>query len=327
MSEHSTKPSTVDDEIDLGVFFEGIKSFFKSILRSILNIFRFYYKHKYILIALIVTGGVLGYFYEQISEKTYQNDLLVTPNFGSSDYLYTKIETLDKKLTQKDTVFLKETFGVNYNLFKSVEINPVVDIYSFVSRNATNQKLFELLFEEEGNIEFIENPINSRNFKYHHLLLSIKGEDYHEELSDGLMSFVNNNQYFNDLKNLSLENLDLQLKENKVIVNQIDSIIEYSKNRNSLTLGSNMLSFSDNKGLDDLLTKKNGLIIRQEDLQKAMVNQDLIVKVVDANYKILDKESLFKKNKAIVFPLLLVLLYSVFFLLRYFSKKAKSLTL
>lgn len=326
MSENSARPSTADDEIDLGVFFRSIKSFFKSILKSIFDIFRFYYKHKYILIALIVIGGVSGYFYEQISEKTYQNDLLVTPNFGSSDYLYTKIETLDKKLAQKDTVFLRETFGVNYNLVKSVEINPVVDIYSFVSRNATNQKLFELLFEEEGSIEFIENPINSRNFKYHHLLLSIKGEDYHEELSDGLMSFVNNNQYFNDLKKLSLENLDLQLKENKVIVNQIDSIIEYSKNRNSLTLGSNMLSFSDNKGLDDLLTKKNGLIIRQEDLQKAIVNQDQIVKVVDANYKILDKEDFFKKNKVIVFPLLLVLLYSVFFLLRYFSRKAKSLT-
>jgi len=325
MSEHPSN-SKPDDEIDLGILFKSIKAFFVNILRGFAKIFQFYYKHKFILLGLIILGGVLGYFYDQTSEKTYTNDLLVVPNFGSSDYLYTKIEALDKKLSQDDTLFLKNTFGKPYKKVKSIAIKPVVDIYNFVSRDASNQALFELLFEEEGNIEFIENPINSRNFKYHHVYLEVEGQNHHEELSDALLSYINSNSYFEGLKDISLENLELQLQENKSIINQIDSIIAYAKKDKSLVLGSSGLSFSDNKGLNDLLGKKKGLIEQQRDLQSAMLNQDETVKVVDVNYKVLDDEDLLKKDKTKLFPLFFIMLYSLIFLLRYIYKKIKALT-
>ncbi|MBS3738590.1 MAG: hypothetical protein KGY51_06305 [Psychroflexus sp.] len=326
MNEYSSNSKPADDEIDLGVVFRGIKEFFKNILRGFAKIFEFCYKHKFILLGLIILGGVFGYFYDQTSEKTYTNDLLVTPNFGSSDYLYTKIEALDNKLSQDDTLFLKNTLGKSYKKVKSIAIEPVVDIYNFVSQDESNQALFELLFEEEGTIEFIENPINSRNFKYHHIYLEVEGKNHHEDLSYALLSFINNNSYFEGLKNISIENLKRQLQENKTIIKQIDSIIAYAKKDKSLVLGSSGLSFSDNKGLNDLLGKKKGLIEQQRDLRSEMLNQDETVKVVDVNYKVLDDEDILKKDKTKLFPLFFILLYSLIFLLRFIAKKVKALT-
>jgi hypothetical protein len=106
MSEHSAKPSTTDDEIDLSVVFKAIKDFLLSIVKGILGIFNFYYKHKFILLGIVILGAVLGYFYEQNVKKTYTNDLLVIPNYGSADYIYTKVEALNKKLKIPNMAFI-----------------------------------------------------------------------------------------------------------------------------------------------------------------------------------------------------------------------------
>lgn len=326
MSEHSAKPSPVSDEIDLSVVFKAIRGFFISILKGILDIFNFYYKQKFIILGIIILGAILGVFYERNVKKTYTNNLIVNPNFGSADYLYTKVETLNKKLKQDDTLFLKNIFGNNYRQVQAIEIKPVVDIYNFVSRNEANQSLFELLFEEEGNIEFIENPINSRNFSFHHIFLDIKGPDHHKEHSQAFINYVNNNAYFDEMKTVFLDNLKFQLEESKAIIKQIDSIIANTKQKTSVVTESSGFTFTDNSGLNDLLGKKKVLIDQKRDIEKNMVNQSETIRVIDANYKVLDTEEFLKKDKKKLFPLLFVILYSVIFLIRFISIKAKSLT-
>lgn len=324
MSEYLNKTS--ENEIDLSTLFKEIKGFFKKILVGIVNIFKFYYRHKFIILGLIIVAGVAGYFADDFFKKTYTNDILVKPNFGSSDYLYTKVEAIDNKLFSDDSLFLKKVFKDHYALVKSLEIKPVIDIYNFVSRNGSNQALFELLFEEDGNIEFIQNPINSRNFKYHHIYLEVEGPDYHEELSTALIDHINNNTYFNDIIDISLENLKFQLEENKTIIAQIDTIIRDAQKEKSMVLGSSELSFSDNKGLNELLGKKRSLISAKRELESELINQDQTVKVVDANYKVLDKEEFLKKDKTKLFPFFLVIFYSLIFLLKFIIQKVNKLT-
>jgi hypothetical protein len=323
MSEHTTKPSSVDDDIDLNEVIKAIGDFFKKIVLGILSIFKFYYKHKFILLGLIVFGAILGYFYEQNAEKTYTNDLLVTPNFESSDYLYTKIEVLENKLFQDDTIFLKDIFGKDYEDVSSIEIKPVIDIYNFVSRKDTYQDLFQLLFEEEGNIEFIEDPINSRNFKFHHIYFEVQGEDSHEILTDSLQKYLNDNVYFKQLSLLNIENLNTQLKENRSMIKQIDSLVSYAKKDKFLEIGTTGLNFSDNAGLNNLLSTKKELVKQEKDIQANLVNQETTIKVVDINYKFLNSEDFFNKNKVKLFPLLLLIVYSFIFLIRYISNISK----
>jgi hypothetical protein len=40
-------------------------------------------------------------------KKVYDHELIVQPNFGSTDYLYSKVELLASKINERDTVFLK----------------------------------------------------------------------------------------------------------------------------------------------------------------------------------------------------------------------------
>lgn len=326
MSKHTSSNDAIDEEVDLSVVLKGIRNFLKQILLSIFSVFHFFNKHKFVLIGLIVLGGVLGYFYEKNTPKTYTNDILVSPNFGSSDYLYSKIEALNNKISIDDSLFLKEIFGKQYSKVKSIEIKPVIDIYNFVSQNETNQSLFELLFEEEESIDFIENPINSRNFKYHRIYLGIKGEELHQELSHALIGHINKNDYFSDLRSLSLESLDQQLKQNYRIIGQIDSILLNAQVSKSLALDSQAMLFSDNSGLNNLISQKQNLIKKQQYIKQNMLTQTNIIKLVDINYKILDTEDFFKKDKVKLFPLIFVVLYSLIFLLRYIFKKTKSLT-
>lgn len=323
MSENTTKPSTVDDEVDLSFIFKGIKSFLIGILKGIINIFSFFFKNKFILLALIILGVVTGYFYEKYFDKIYTNEMLILPNYSSTNYVYGKIESIDKKLKSKDTVFLKNIFGGNYEQVKSVQIEPVIDIYNFVSRNESNKELFELLFEEEADIEFIENPINSRNFTYHRVLLNVKGEENHEMLSSTLMLYINDNEYLNNLNLLSLESLDFRLKKNKEIIKQIDTILNNSLNNKSLALDSGTLSFTDNEGLRSLIAKKEDLVKEQTYLKVEMVNQTQSAKVVDSNYKVLDTEDFLRKDKKKLFPLLFIILYTTFFLLKYIYEKGR----
>lgn len=326
MSKHTSSNDAIDEEVDLSVVLKGIRNFLKQILLSIFSVFHFFNKHKFVLIGLIVLGGILGYFYEKNTPKTYTNDMLVSPNFGSSDYLYSKIEALNKKVSIGDSLFLKEVFGDHQNKVKSIEIKPVIDIYNFVSRNETNQSLFELLFEEEESIDFIENPINSKNFKFHRIYIEVKGEKFHEDLSNALIDYINNNDYFNNLKSLSLESFDHQLDQNQIMIKQIDSILLNAQVSKSLALDSQAMLFSDNSGLNNLISQKQNLISKQQYLKQNMLTQTNVIKLVDINYKILDTEDFLKKDKMKLFPLIFVVLYSLIFLMRYFFKKTKTLT-
>ena len=327
MSEHSTKPSTADDEIDLGVFFKAIQNFFKQILISVVNIFKFFYRHKFILLGLILLGAVLGYFWENSFEKTYTNSLMVTPNFESADYLYTKVESLNNKVEIGDTVFLNSVFGENYKSVKSIEVKSVVDIYNFVSKNDSNQDLFELLFDEEASMEFLENPINSRNYKFHNIIFKVEGEENHIELSNQLITYLNDNPYFNKIKEVSQENLKKIIDDTRASINQIDSILTYSKKQKGIKVENNELSFSDNTGLNNLVIAKRDLGRYLGSLQNDMITETDAIKFVDGSYKVVDKEELLSKSKVKLFPLIFVLLYCLIYLIRYISIKAKALKL
>jgi hypothetical protein len=326
MSENTTKPSTVDDEVDISEVLKAIKNFLRNIVKGIINVFYFFYKHKLVLLGLIVLGVVLGYFYEQNTQKTYKNDILVIPNFGSADYLYSKVEALDNKLAIDDSLFIKSIFGKAHKKVSSIEIEPVIDIYSFVSQREANQELFQLLFEEEANVDFVENPINSRNFKYHRIHLWVKGESNHEEISEALITYLNTNEYFNSLKSNTLNNLDLQLSENKKIIQQIDEILLSEKSDKSVVLDQNSLSFSDNRGLGELLKQKDGLVKQQEVIIQSKINFTNVIGFVDSNYKIFDNEELLKKSKVKLFPVLFIAIYCLFFLFKYISNNVKNIT-
>ena len=124
-----------DQEIDLGQIFKSIKGFFESISDRFFEFILFLKKNSIVIIILLILGFALGYFLDQ-KNKAYEHEIIVSPNFGSADYLYAKINLLNSKKREKDTIFLHSIGIKDVKHFSKIEIEPIVDVYKFIDNNS-----------------------------------------------------------------------------------------------------------------------------------------------------------------------------------------------
>ncbi len=323
MSKQELNQNTREDEIDLSVVFGEIKRLFISFLKAFLSIFFFLYKHKFVLLILLVVGIVAGYFWDKNTDGNYKTDLTLVTYYDSTDYLYNKIDALEKKIKQEDSVYLKKVFGANYVLVKEVKIKPILDIYKFISQSKIDKEIFELLIDDQDAEDFIENPINSMNYPFHRVKLIIKGENHHESITSQFLSFLNANDYYNTTKEIFLENNKDQLKQNRDVMNQIDKIIESVVKEQNSSKENLKVSINENQVIDNLLAKKKGLLINDGLLKTQIEKQQEIISIVDSNYTIDYKEKVTEKDKKYLLPIFLISLYLLTFLFKYIISKSK----
>ena len=102
----STKvPQNNDDqEIDLAVISKKINNFFQGINASIFRGIQFFIRNWIIVLILVFTGFGLGVFLDS-TQKSYEHEIIVAPNFQSTDYLYAKIDLINSKIKEHDTLF------------------------------------------------------------------------------------------------------------------------------------------------------------------------------------------------------------------------------
>jgi len=327
MEENKQHQKSENDEIDLSFLFQKIGDFFKNLLIGFLRIIAFYYKKKWILLALVVAGGILGYFWEKKATEKFKNNFIVEANYGSADYLYNKIEAIDSKIELKDSAFLRKTFGEHHLKVKSIEIEPIVNIYSFISRSESNRELFELLSDDVADVpEFIKEPVNSRNYPKHiiNLIVEAENENMHQAVSDRFFSYLNNNEYFNNAKEISLENTTQQIDQNKEIRQQIDAIISSIVNQDVLDGKNPIVSIKQDQMVDDLLDRKGKTLNDDEYLKTQLENKNKVIQVVDTNYQIEFEESILSKDKMFLLPFIFIILFSLAYLFKYLFRSSSS---
>ena len=137
-----------DQEIDLGVISKKINNFFLGIGTSIFRIIQFFIRNWIIVLILVLAGFVLGWFLDS-TQKSYKHEIIVAPNFGSTDYLYAKIDLINSKIKEVDTLFLKNSVGIqqpkNLNI---IEVKPVADVYNFIKNKKEKFELIKLMAED-----------------------------------------------------------------------------------------------------------------------------------------------------------------------------------
>ena len=324
MEEHKSK-NTDHDEIDLGFLFQRIGQFFKGLLTGFLKIIIFYYRKKWILLGLVIIGGLLGYFWEQNSKEKYKNNFIVATNYNTTDYLYNKVEAIDSKIKLKDSTYLNKVFGESYLNVKAIEVEPIVSIYSFIERSESNRELFELLSEDEDMAEFIKKPVNSRNYPYHIINLIVEGEAHrmHEEVSDRFFYHINDNEFFNKAKEINLQNTLLQIDQNVEVRQQIDAVIRAIADQGGSGDRKTTVSIQDNQVIDDLLKRKDLTLNEDKGLKTRLENQQKLIQQVDRNYQIEFEDSILNKDRKLLLPLFFVLLFSLFYLIGHLKRKAE----
>jgi hypothetical protein len=247
----------------------------------------------------------------------------VAPNFGSTDYLYSKIALIESRLKENDTVFLKAIGIQSPKDLVEIKIGPIIDIFKFVtnSGNDQNYRLIELM-AQDGDIKKVSvDNTTSKNYPYHTISFVTRGKTTRAKTVDPLLKYLNDNAYFRQIQKEYLRNVDIKLKSNDIIIAQIDAVLNDVANASGdAQKGDKQVYINENSQLNDVIKTKDELV-KEQGLQRLdLVGLDKIIKDNSVIINIKDADSLTGKMK-VVLPALLIGLFLVIHFFRAFYRK------
>lgn len=310
------------EEIDLGFLIHKINQLFKKAVVALFKIISFYLNYKFVVIALIVIGVAYGYYKDATAKPVFNNEAIVIPNFESVDYLYDKVEALNAKIESRDSIYLKTILDTNYRKVRKIEIDPIVDIYNFISKSRENIDIFRIFTQNQDIKEYMDEFSNSKYYKYHRMNVKIKGEEDSPEIFNQILSFFNDNSHYKNYQKDFIDRNNKQIEIHEQMIIQIDTIL--SSVTSSAGQSNQGVLISDNSQLHNLIERKR--ILSEEILKMKIqaVDYEDIIKVVKADYNLIDTEG-FTISPKIKYPLLLIFLFSMVFFIRHLYNNLKKI--
>lgn len=324
-------PNNSDNqEIDLSMISNKVKDFFDEIATSIFRSILFF-KTNLVRISILAAIGIGAGVYLDETNKSYNSEIIVTPNMGGTDNLYSKIDFLAAKLKENDTTFFKKLGIKNLSNIKTIKIEPILDIYSFVNNstsaaNADNTQNFELvkLLAEDGSLkDVIKDKLTSKNYPNHKIQIATSEIISKEGLINPIMKFLNTDEYYNKILEISIESVKIKMKKNEQEIVQIDSILRFMTYNLGKNKNQNLIYNNENNQINPLFDLKNSLINDIAGQKINLENLKLFIKDTSTTTNILNTKLL---NDKLKFFLPLFLIFG-FILTNSFSKFFKNQTL
>ena len=328
MSE-TTQQNTDNQEIDLSQISKKIGSFFEGISNSIFRALLYFRRNVIWITIIVVIGVVLGTYLDK-TNKSYNHKLIVCPNFGSNDYLYSKIELLNSKIKDNDTVFLRDVVGIKSpKKINTIKIEPILDVYKFIG-NKDKDNNFELLklMAEDGDIKKIVNEdMTSKNYPYHEIIFSTSGLTSEKNMVNPILNYLNNSEYYTSIERQYITNIKDKMVENDSIINQINAIISSFTNTvdGSSQKSDKLVYYNENSQLGEVIKTKNDLLYEQGTKRLELINLDKIIKVNSIALNITNTESINGKMKLIIPLFFLFIFISISYFIRYYKRQLAKL--
>ncbi|WP_298224122.1 hypothetical protein [Flavobacterium sp.] len=306
------KRNSDDQQIDLFLISAKIGEFFQGINTMIFKAIQFVLKHIVILGILFVIGVGLGMYFDK-TNKVYDHEIIVQPNFESTDYLYAKVALLTSKIKQRDSVFLKAIGIKNPSKLVKIDIAPVIDIYKFINsgdkdRNVLNFELLKLMADDGDLKKIVEEKMTSKNYAFHLISFTTNKPINLKEIIDPLMAYFNNSVYFEQMKSVYIKNAETKILRNNEIIAQIDGFLnDYGKSEASAK-SDKLIYYNENTQLNAVIQTKNELISENGGLRLGLVGTDKIIKTNSTTINLLNTKSINGKLKLIL-PILFIGLY------------------
>lgn len=310
-----------DQEIDLSQLSNKIGRGFQNLGFSVFKGIQFLIKNVVIISILVVLGAVLGFLMDR-SDKYYSHQIIVTPNFNSTDYLYSKIDLIESKVKEGDTVFLKSMGLKHPKTLSEIEITPIIDAYSFIRNDKDNFELLKLIAENNDIDKVLKEKVTSKNYPYHVISFSTKGRITNENTIAPLLASLNNSAYFKIVQKNIIENVNTKIKANDQTLKQIDSILNnYASSTGGNGKNDNMLYYNnENNQMNEVLKTKYDLVTEQGNRKVELINYDKIIKDLSITSNI-KKESAVNGKFKLLLPILFFLAFIGFRAFRSFYNK------
>jgi uncharacterized membrane protein len=315
-----------NQEIDLFLLFNKIGNFFQWINTLLFKCIRFFIKNSLVIFILLVVGVGLGLYLDK-TQKTYDHQIIVAPNFGSTDYLYSKIDLVESKIMEGDTVFLKDVVGIKKpkELIK-IEIKPITDVYKFIENKPENFELIKLMAEGGDIKKILEDNLTSKNYTLHTITFKTKRTTNDTETVQPILSYLNETDYYKKVQKETLNNIQIKMIQNDTIISQINGVLNGFSNRvNGTQKSDKLVYYNENTQLNDVIKTKETLINEQGDHRVELVGLNKIIKDNSSTLNIENTNSVNGRLK-LVLPILFLLSFILIrlFLAYYKSQMEKS---
>ena len=309
-----------DQEIDLGQVFSKMGAFFQKGIDSIFDLFLFIKKNSIILGVLLILGFALGYLLDK-NNKSYTHEIIITPNFGSVEHLYSKVALLDAKKKENDTLFINAIGLKNSKEFRTIKIEPIIDVYKFIEGSETNFELIKLMAEDGDLEKIIKSDITSKNYPYHVIKFSTSKTTTIENTVAPLLTYFNKSDYFLSIQEQYLLNEKIKMTANDSTISQINELLNDFSNTTSTNQKSDKLVYyNENNQLNEIIKTKDALITEQGNHRLNLINNDKIIKDISITINSIDNKGVNGKMK-LVLPILFFLLFIIFAFSKHFYKK------
>lgn len=303
MSEPFDVKNTIpqESEVDLQHFSNRINGFYDRFIYNIYRLFRFLKRNKFVVLILLLIGGILGFFSDQSNDDRSLNEILVVPNFNSVEHLYNTVETFDiigfnNELKASD----------NNEMLYSIKIEPVYDAYNFIISDRTHLKAFEILSDRSIDLEkYSKSKLASKNYKFHLLKIYTKGNGNTTALVDRILEKMNNDSYFNKRKEIEKVNT---LNKRNELAKSID-LINGMFQRLGEEQKTSDLSLNSYNQVGDVLEIKEDLIRQVNATDVQLIEQDKII--YDAS-RIMNIKVTSLIPNIILFPFLFLVLFLIY---------------
>ena len=320
---NKNEPSNQEDqEIDLMQISKKMGRFFERINTRIFKGILFFKRNILILGILFIIGLGLGFFLDRTT-KNYNNEIIVSPNFGSTDYLYAKIDLIESKIKENDTVFLKEVIGIKKpKKIDKIEIEPITDVYKFIENKSENFELIKLMAENGDIKKIVEDNLTSKNYPFHTITFATNDLIDNKEVIEPLLNFLNNVDYYDKIKEASVNNIRMKMIQNDTIISQINNVLNGFSDKVNGPKNDKLVYYNENTQLNDIIKTKDNLINEQGAHRLELIGFDRIIKDNSITINI-EKTSFAYRKLKFILPILFVFIYIfINFFIAFYKKQS-----
>ncbi|CAC9973557.1 hypothetical protein [Flavobacterium panici] len=314
--------NNTDHEIDLFLISKSIGRFFDRINTAIFRSIQFLIRNWIIVVTLLLFGFGLGWYFDS-SKKSFQNQIVVSPNFGSVDYLYSKIDLIDSKINAGDTIFLKNVVGISHpKAIKKIEIKPISDAFKFVEDREPNFELIKLMADEGDINKILIDNVVSKNYTYHTISFISTELVNEKDFIEPLLKYLNSSEYFDSAQKIGYNSMKQQIAQNDTIIAQIDNVLSgFSNTVKNTNKNDKLVYYNENTQLNDLIKTKQYLVVEQGRNRLKLLSFDKTIKEINSTLNIKNTKSLNGKLK-FIFPVLFLFLFLFLnFLFKFYKKQ------
>lgn len=315
-----------NQEIDLSQISKKIGNFFEGISASIFKAILFFKKNIIWVGLLFLIGLGLGIYLDRTS-KVYDNEIILIPNFGSVDYVYAKVDLINGKISENDTLFLKDVVGIKKPAeFKKIEIEPITDAYKFINTNPTNFELIKLMSEEGEINKILKDEMTSRNYPLHIVSFITTETTSNEATVQPLLNYLNQSDYYTTIQKEYVNNVKQKMIQNDTIISEINALLKgFSNTVNGSQKSDKLVYYNENSQLNDVIKTKDLLISEQGVHRLSLINLDRVVKENSSTINVKNNKGANGKMKFILPLLFLAIFLAITILITFYRNQlAKS---